>query len=274
MIRDGRLPRKALDFAAFSQDVVARWAATLRDVLRAAGGDALVTLGQDEGGTELRPAQQLHASSVDYTAVHTWWNNDDLLWDGVVTKTPEKPNLHQETGLMRLEDTDGNPWRTPEAAARLLERKLAYAFAARGAGVVQWAWNINPYQPIDNESVIGLFRPDGTAKPELRALRELASFLEQSPRMARRLRARPGRARDPARAALLRSAWRARGHEASRAAPGGALRRRAHGALRPAPERGASGERAPRARARARGDRGGRRDRHCWRLRARARSCW
>jgi hypothetical protein len=44
---------------------------------------------------------------------------------------------------------------------------------------VQWAWNVNPYQPIDNESVIGLFRPDGTAKPELRALRDLASFLER-----------------------------------------------------------------------------------------------
>jgi hypothetical protein len=117
---------------------------------------------------------------VDYTAVHTWWANDDLLWDGVVTKVPEKPNVHQETGLMRLEDADGNAWRSPEAAARLLERKLAYAFASRGAGVVQWAWNINPYQPIDNESVIGLFRPDGTAKPELRALRDLAAFAEQA----------------------------------------------------------------------------------------------
>src|SRR4029453_8324136 len=74
---------------------------------------------------------------------------------------------------------DGNPWRTPEAAARLLERKLAYAFASRGAGVVQWAWNINPYQPIDNESVIGLFRPDGTGKPELRALVDVAAFLAQ-----------------------------------------------------------------------------------------------
>ena len=180
MIREGRSTRKAVDFAAFSQDVVAQWAATLRDILRAASGDALVTLGQDEGGTHLRPAQQLHADSVDYTAVHTWWNNDDLLWDGVVTKVPEKPNLHQETGLMRLEDADGNPWRTPESAARLLERKLAYAFASRGAGVVQWAWNINPYQPIDNESVIGLFRPDGTAKPELRALRDLAAFFRQA----------------------------------------------------------------------------------------------
>ena len=111
--------------------------------------------------------------------MHTWWNNDDLLWDGVMTKVPEKPNLHQETGLMRLEDLDGNPWRTPEAAARLLERKVAYAFASRGAGVVQWAWNINPYQPIDNESVIGLFRPDGTAKPELRALTDLARVLRE-----------------------------------------------------------------------------------------------
>jgi hypothetical protein len=180
MVREGRLPRKAFDFAAFSQEVVAGWAAALRDTLRAAAGDTLVTLGQDEGGTHLRPAQQLHADSVDYTAIHTWWNNDDLLWDGVVTKVPEKPNVHQETGMMRLEDADGNAWRSPQSAARLLERKLAYAFASRGAGVVQWAWNINPYQPIDNESVIGFFRPDGTAKLELRALTELASFFERA----------------------------------------------------------------------------------------------
>ena len=177
MIREERAPRKAYDFALFSQQVVALWAAALRDVVKAAAGaDALVTLGQDEGGTELRPAQQLHATSVDYTAVHTWWNNDDLLWDGVLTKVPEKPNLHQETGLMRLEDVDGQPWRSPEDAARLLERKVAYAFASRGAGAVQWAWNINPYQPIDNESVIGIVRPDGTYKPELRALTTASAF--------------------------------------------------------------------------------------------------
>ncbi len=177
MIREERMPRKAYDFALFSQQVIAKWAAALRDVLKAAAGaDTLVTLGQDEGGTELRPAQQLHATSLDYTAVHTWWNNDDLLWDGVLTKVPEKPNLHQETGLMRLEDVDGQPWRSPEEAARLLERKVAYAFASRGAGAVQWAWNINPYQPIDDESVIGIVRPDGTYKPELRALTTASRF--------------------------------------------------------------------------------------------------
>jgi hypothetical protein len=179
-LREGRRPRKARDFDEFSQEVVAGWAARLRDVLKAAGGDVLVTLGQDEGGTGDRPAQQLHADSVDYTAVHTWWNNDDLLWDGVVTKVPEKPNLHQETGIMSLHDADGSPWRTPEAAARLLERKFAYAFASRGAGVVEWAWNINPFMPVENEATIGFVRPDGTVKPEARALPALAAFFEKA----------------------------------------------------------------------------------------------
>jgi hypothetical protein len=62
----------------------------------------------------------------------------------------------------------------------VLERKVACAFAARGCGVVEWAWNINPYQPIDNESVIGLFRPDGSAKPELAALSDAALFFARA----------------------------------------------------------------------------------------------
>jgi hypothetical protein len=175
-LREGRRPRKVRDFFEFTQVAAARWAATLRDVLRAAGGDALVTLGQDEGGTGTRPAQLLHPDSVDYTAIHTWWNNDDLLWDGVMTKSPSKPNMHQETGLMSLQDPDGASWRTPAAAADLLDRKFAYAFAGRGAGVIEWAWNINPYMPIDNEATIGANRPDGTAKLEMDAFSRFASF--------------------------------------------------------------------------------------------------
>jgi hypothetical protein len=180
VIRDGRRPRKVRDFREYTQDVVAAWASELRGVLRAAGKNPLVTLGQDEGGTGDRPAQQLMGEGLDYTAVHTWWNNDDLLWDGVVTKLPSRPSVHQETGLMRLEDIDGHPWRSPAMAERVLERKVAYAFAARGAGVIEWAWNINPYQPIDNEAVIGLIRPDGTAKPELMALVEAAAFFRSA----------------------------------------------------------------------------------------------
>jgi hypothetical protein len=177
-LREHRRPRKARDFGEFSQWAVAGWARRLREILRAAGGDVLVTLGQDEGGTADRPAQSIYYDSLDYTAVHTWWNNDDLLWDGVVTKSPELPNVHQETGLMSLHDKDGFAWRTPESAARLLERKFAYAFAGRGAGVIQWAWNINPYMPVENEATIGFLRPDGTSKPELRVVRQFAEFFE------------------------------------------------------------------------------------------------
>ena len=173
-------PRKARDFQEFKEDVLAGWAARMRDVLRAAGNNPLVTLGQDEGGIYERPTQQFMAASLDYTAIHTWWKNDDLLWDGVMTKVPEKPSLHEETGLMRLEDPDGAPWRTPAAAALLFERKIAYAFAARGCGVVEWAWNINPYHPLDEESTIGIYRPDGTAKPELERMTAVASFLRQA----------------------------------------------------------------------------------------------
>jgi len=176
MVREERVPAKGFDFRLFTQEAVAGWAARLRAVLRTAGGDALVTLGQDEAGATLSPSPQFHWEAVDYTAIHTWWSNDDLLWDAVVSKVPEKPCLVQETGMMRLEDPDGFPWRTPEAAARLLERKYALAFAGRAAGAVQWAWNVNPYQPLDNEAVIGCIRPDGTAKPELRVLREFAAF--------------------------------------------------------------------------------------------------
>jgi hypothetical protein len=177
-LRESRRPRKVRDFFEFTQVAAARWAATLRDVLKSAGGDVLVTLGQDEGGTGTRPAQLLHADAVDYTAVHTWCGNDDLLWDGVMTKAAGKPNMHQETGLMSLHDPDGAPWRTPGAAADLLDRKFAYAFAGRAAGVIQWAWNVNPYMPIDNEATIGVNRPDGTAKLEMDTFSRFASFFE------------------------------------------------------------------------------------------------
>jgi len=173
-----RRPRRARDFREFTEDVVTSWARTMRAAIRDVAGDTLVTLGQDEGGIHERATQQLMADALDYTAVHTWWKNDDLLWDGVVTKVIGKPSLHQETGLMRLEDIDGVPWRSPADAAALLERKLGYAFAGRGAGVVEWVWNVNPYMPIDMESTIGIYRPDGTAKPELDTLSRFARFFQ------------------------------------------------------------------------------------------------
>lgn len=175
--KEDRRPRKAIDFNLFTQDVVTNWADTLTRTIKSVS-NTLVTLGQDEGGTSTRPSQQFHYTTVDYTSIHTWWLNDDLLWDGLITKVPEKPNLISETGLMRLEDIDGEPWRSPSIARNLLDRKFGLGFASRGAGIVQWAWNINPYMPIDNESAIGFFRPDGTAKLEIETLGKYSKFFE------------------------------------------------------------------------------------------------
>lgn len=180
MIREYRNPRKAFDFNYFTNEVITRWADTLAKIIRINTNNKLVTLGQDEGGTFIRPSQQFHYKSIDYTCVHPWWNNDDLLWDGLASKVPEKPMLVQETGLMRLENIDGWNWQTPDEAAKMLDKKFGYSFAARGCGSVEWVWNINPYQPIDNESVIGIFRPDGTAKPEINVFRKFSEFFKST----------------------------------------------------------------------------------------------
>jgi hypothetical protein len=180
--KEDRRPRKAIDFNLFTQDVVTNWADTLMRTIKSVS-NTLVTLGQDEGGTSTRPSQQFHYTAVDYTSIHTWWLNDDLLWDGLITKVPEKPNLVSETGLMRLEDIDGQPWRSPAIANNLLDRKFGLGFASRCAGIVQWAWNINPYMPIDNESAIGFFRPDGTAKLEIETLSKYSKFFESAKNM-------------------------------------------------------------------------------------------
>jgi hypothetical protein len=155
----------------------ARWASEMVTTLRQAGNpNQLVTVGQDEGGTYERPAPMFHGPTVDFTSNHTWWLNDDLLWDHVVTKTPDRPLLVSETGVMFYEKIDGSAWRTEEMARDLLERKLVLAIAAGGAGFIEWIWNTNPYMPLDNESAIGLLRPDGSRKPELDALRVIAEF--------------------------------------------------------------------------------------------------
>jgi hypothetical protein len=177
MYRDNRRPRKGMDFNLFTQDVAKNWAQTLNNAIKA-NSSALVTLGQDEGGTEKRPAPQFFYPAVDYTAVHTWWLNNNVLWDQLMTKVPEKPNLTSETGLMRFEDTDGETLRSQQKAHNLLERKYGLAFAGRACGAVEWVYNINPFLGSPNECVIGFVRPDGTAKEEIQVLKKFSEFFE------------------------------------------------------------------------------------------------
>nr|NIR45721.1 glycoside hydrolase family 5 protein [Gemmatimonadota bacterium]NIR76349.1 glycoside hydrolase family 5 protein [Candidatus Kutchimonas denitrificans]NIS02370.1 glycoside hydrolase family 5 protein [Gemmatimonadota bacterium]NIT68192.1 glycoside hydrolase family 5 protein [Gemmatimonadota bacterium]NIU54421.1 cellulase family glycosylhydrolase [Gemmatimonadota bacterium] len=173
-------PLKATDYRLFANETFARWAEEMATTLRQAGSsDQLVTVGQDEGGTYERPSGWLHGPVVDFTSNHTWWLNDDLLWDHIVTKTPDRPNLISETGVMFYEEIDGSAWRSEERARNLLERKLVLAIVAGGAGFIEWIWNTNPYMPLDNEAAIGLLRPDGSRKPEFDAVRDIASFVAE-----------------------------------------------------------------------------------------------
>ncbi|MDX9758677.1 MAG: cellulase family glycosylhydrolase [Bacteroidota bacterium] len=173
-----RQPLKARDYRLFAQDAFADWVRALADTIRAVDRpDRMIMVGQDEGGALDRPNPQFFADVVDITSVHSWWFNDDLLWDSVVTRAPGRPHLVQETGAMFYEAFDGTPWRSEAETARLIERKLAIAIGAGSAGFVQWLWNSNPYMPSDNEAGIGALRADGSAKPELAVLRAMSRFL-------------------------------------------------------------------------------------------------
>jgi hypothetical protein len=173
-------PLKVLDYKLFAQDMFVAWVEQMKATIRANGNPRqLVTVGQDEGGITERPNPLLYGARTDFTCDHTWWNNDALLWDGVMTKRPDKPNLIEETGIMGYERMDGASWRLESDGRNLLERKLALAMAAGGAGFIQWIWNTNVYMPSDNEASIGFFRADGTARPELAPFAEFSRFVRE-----------------------------------------------------------------------------------------------
>lgn len=176
-----RRPLKALEFRLFAQEVFRNWAKEMSDTLKKAGNPSqMVTVGQDEAGTADSPAQQLHSDVLELTGLHNWWANDDLLWDGVVTKSPSKPNLVQETGLMFYEKQDGSAWRDEQTNANLLERKMALSLGANGCGFIEWIWNINPFMDNENEAAIGFHRVDGTAKKELESFELIAKFANEN----------------------------------------------------------------------------------------------
>jgi len=172
---EGARPLRTTTYRLFAQEQFARWARTMRDTLRAVGPSQLVMVGQDEGGTGESPSNHL-LGEMDLTSVHTWWLNDDLVWDHVVTKVPRRPNLAQETGIMYVETLDARPWRTEQDSRDLLERKLAIALGVGGGGSIEWIWDLNTTMPLDNESTIGLVRPDGSRKPEFSAWSGISRF--------------------------------------------------------------------------------------------------
>ncbi|SDM01015.1 Beta-galactosidase [Paenibacillus sp. OK060] len=168
-----------LDYCLFSMEMHNVWARELVGTIKDLVPHHLVTVGQDEALGAQRPSPFFYEREVDYTTVHSWWLNDDLIWDGIFAKTPHKPNLIQETGIMYVETPDGRAKRTEEELHSILERKYAYAFSTGGAGAVQWIWNTNFYMDNANESHIGALRADGTEKPEADVSYDFGRFMEQ-----------------------------------------------------------------------------------------------
>jgi hypothetical protein len=178
---DDRQPLKTVDYRLFAQEMFIRWTKQMTTAVRSNGNPKqLITVGQDEAGLGDSPNIQFFAPHVDFTSLHNWWANDDLVWDSVLAKVPNKASLMEETGVMFYETAEGQrPWRSEEEVSNLLERKLALSFAADGAGFIEWIWNTNPYMNSTNEVGIGFHRVDGTAKPELEPFLAIAKFMAQ-----------------------------------------------------------------------------------------------
>ena len=190
---DERQPIKTLDYRLFAQDMFIRWTKQMTTAVRRNGNrHQLITVGQDEAGLGDSPNIQFFAPHVDFTSLHNWWANDDLVWDSVLAKTPSKASLMEETGVMFYERADGDkPWRSEQEVSNLLERKLALSFAVDGAGFIEWIWNTNPYMNSTNEVGIGFHRVDGTAKPELEPFLAIAKFMNRHGQLLRERQAEP-----------------------------------------------------------------------------------
>lgn len=163
------------DYFLFAQEMFTKWVRTMRDAIHATGSQQLVTVGQDEGGIQDRLSPAFWGEAVDFTTNHSWWLNDDVLWDSLASKQPGKAMLIQETGLQRELNLDEIARRTTESEAALLEKKIAMSFI-QGAGAIEWLWNTNSYMTESNETPIGAVRTDYTEKPEATLLRALAHF--------------------------------------------------------------------------------------------------
>ncbi len=137
---------RAIDYNLFAQDAFSKWASAMISAIRAAGAPQAIAVGQDEGGVANRVLNQFYgAAALSYTVNHTWWRDDALLWDSLMAKRPDKPNLIGETGPQPAWSPDGN-WRWDESTALPLhERKLVLGFAAANAGVLHWDWSSRRY---------------------------------------------------------------------------------------------------------------------------------
>jgi hypothetical protein len=189
-VRNGFNPLKGYDYAVFTQWVFANWLSEMQALIRGTGSQQLITVGQDEGGVAGRVSPAFYSPLIDFTADHTWWDYDAILWASLAPKFAGKPLLIQETGEQRRLTLDDQLRLSAQMEAWQLERKIAVAYA-QGAGALEWVWNVNANMANDNEITIGAVRPDGTEKPEAQVLAGYAAFVNKSPQSFTRIEPPP-----------------------------------------------------------------------------------
>jgi len=185
-VRSGFNPLKDYDYALLAQSIFAGWVDKMHQLIRDTRSSQLITVGQDEGGIAGRPTPAFFLPSVNFTADHTWWDYDAILWASLAPKFPGKPLLIQETGEQRRLTLDDQLRFSAEVEVWQLERKIAISFA-QAAGALEWVWNVNAYMANDNEITIGAIRPDETEKPEAQVLAGFAAFVNKSPQSFTRI---------------------------------------------------------------------------------------
>jgi hypothetical protein len=185
-VRSGYNPLKVYDYYLFTQDVFVDWVKRMKAVIRDSGSQQLITVGQEENGVASRLSPAFYGPLLDFTADHTWWDFDAILWASLAAKFSGQPMLIQETGEQRRLTQRDHLRFSGEIEGWQLERKIAMAFA-QGAGALEWVWNVNAYMANDNEIPIGAVRPDGTEKPEARVLEDYATFIAKSPQSFTRI---------------------------------------------------------------------------------------
>lgn len=160
---------RAVDYNLFAQDMFRQWVSEMIAAIRSTGSRQLVNVGHDEGGVANRLLNQFYGDAgVAFTTNHTWWRDDDLLWDSVVAKRPGLPNIVGETGVQPASRIDAS-WRWDEVTALgLYERKLALGLAAANAGSLQWDWA--------KGDTYGIKRGDGSKKIWQDVLSGMAQF--------------------------------------------------------------------------------------------------
>ncbi len=87
------------DYFLFAQESFAKWAATMRETIRATGSQQLVTVGQDEGGIQDRLSPAFWGARWTSRRTIPGGRTTIVLWDSLAAKQPGETMLIQETGL-------------------------------------------------------------------------------------------------------------------------------------------------------------------------------